>query len=64
MAIPATTAHAMTGDREKSIDAGMNDHLSKPINPNQLFYMLAKWIKPKERELPTDFNQKIAAADL
>jgi len=47
--IIAMTAHAMSGDREKSIAAGMNDHVTKPIDPEQLFGTLAKWIKA-ERE--------------
>ena len=33
----------MKGDREKYLDAGMSDYLSKPINPTNLFSMLAKW---------------------
>jgi PAS domain S-box-containing protein len=46
--IIAMTAHAMTGDREKSLDAGMNDHVAKPIDPDQLFATLQKWIRPAE----------------
>lgn len=49
--IIAMTAHAMTGDREKSIEAGMNDHVTKPIDPGQLISALVKWIKPGEREI-------------
>jgi len=44
--IIAMTAHAMAGDREKSIGAGMNDHVTKPIDPQQLFSALTRWIKP------------------
>ncbi|MBU1172397.1 MAG: response regulator [Proteobacteria bacterium] len=44
MPIIAMTAHAMAGDREKSIGAGMNDHITKPVNPDELFSVLAKWI--------------------
>ncbi len=44
----AMTANAMAGDREKSLQAGMNDHIAKPINVNQLFSTLSKWIKPAE----------------
>jgi signal transduction histidine kinase/CheY-like chemotaxis protein len=45
--IIAMTAHAMTGDREKSLEAGMNDHVAKPIDPDALFYVLEKWIPPQ-----------------
>ena len=34
------TAHAMTGDKEKSLEAGMNHHVTKPINPTELFSTL------------------------
>ncbi|MDR1110330.1 MAG: PAS domain-containing protein [Deltaproteobacteria bacterium] len=44
--IVAMTAHAMSGDRELSLAAGMNDHVSKPINISELFTALLKWIPP------------------
>ena len=44
--IIAMTAHAMTGDREKSLQAGMVDHVAKPIDPEALFTTLQKWIRP------------------
>ncbi len=47
--IIAMTAHAMAGDEEKSLQAGMNAHVSKPIDPDQLFSTLQKWIKPGEK---------------
>jgi HPt (histidine-containing phosphotransfer) domain-containing protein len=40
------TAHAMSGDEQRSLEAGMNDHVTKPINPDQLYATLQKWIKP------------------
>lgn len=46
--IVAMTANAMQGDKEKCVAAGMNDHVAKPINTNELFSTLAKWISAKE----------------
>jgi two-component system sensor histidine kinase/response regulator len=42
----AMTANAMAGDREKVIEAGMQDHIAKPLNVGEMFATLAKWIKP------------------
>jgi CheY-like chemotaxis protein len=42
--IVAVTAKAMKGDREKCIDAGAWDYLSKPINPDQLLMVLRAWL--------------------
>jgi two-component system sensor histidine kinase/response regulator len=44
--IIAMTAHAMAGDEQKSLEAGMNGHVTKPIDPDQLFAALQKWIQP------------------
>jgi len=47
--IIAMTAHAMAGDEDKSLEAGMNGHVAKPIDPDQLFATLQEWIKPSEK---------------
>jgi PAS domain S-box-containing protein len=52
--IIAMTAHAMAGDRDKSIQAGMNDHVSKPIDPDQLFDALRRWIQPQDNKKYAD----------
>jgi PAS domain S-box-containing protein len=50
--IIAMTALAMAGDREKSLAAGMNDHITKPIDPTRLMQVLAQWIEvPQERRV-------------
>ena len=49
--IIAMTAHAMTGDEDKSLEAGMNGHVAKPIDPDQLFAALQKWIQPSKRQV-------------
>jgi CheY-like chemotaxis protein len=49
--IIAMTAHAMAGDEDKSLQAGMNGHVTKPIDPDQLFSTLQKWIKPSEKRV-------------
>ncbi len=50
--ILAMTANAMSGDRERCLEAGMNDHIAKPIDPMRLYAMLAQWITPSERTEP------------
>jgi two-component system sensor histidine kinase/response regulator len=45
--ILAMTAHAMSGDRERSLDAGMIDHITKPIDPNRLLTALIRWMPKK-----------------
>jgi CheY-like chemotaxis protein/HPt (histidine-containing phosphotransfer) domain-containing protein len=52
--IIAMTAHAMAGDRDKSIQAGMNDHVSKPIDPQALFQTLQKYVDQAKVERRTE----------
>lgn len=46
--IIAMTAHAMKGDRERCIAAGMDDYISKPIDPESVLSVLKKWLPEGE----------------
>ncbi len=47
----AMTAHAMAGDRERCLESGMDDYVTKPINPSEVLETLARWIKPVQSPL-------------
>jgi len=68
----AMTAHAMAGDRDRSLEAGMNDHITKPIDPDLLFRALRKWIpagalagRAEQAAAPAalDMQRALASAD-
>jgi CheY-like chemotaxis protein len=42
----AMTASALEGDREKALAAGMNDHIVKPIDVDDMLATLARWVRP------------------
>jgi len=48
--IIALTAKAMKGDREKCIEAGASDYISKPVNPDQLLSLLRVWMFGKGKK--------------
>ena len=47
--IIAMTAHVLAEERQRCLDAGMNDHISKPIDPDALFSTLLRWTKPRSK---------------
>ncbi|MBF0202716.1 MAG: response regulator [Desulfamplus sp.] len=67
--IIAMTAHAMNGIRDECIEVGMNDYVSKPVDPGQLLSILRQWIKPVVRnksvnyEDARDKNEEITKPD-
>lgn len=50
----AMTANASSEDRDESLKQGMDAHLSKPIDPKELYQTLLKWIVPGDRQVPAD----------
>ena len=48
--IIAVTAHASKEERKRCLQAGMNDHLSKPVNPEQLYACILKWVGNDDRQ--------------
>ncbi len=44
--IIAMTANAMMGDKNRCLAAGMNDYVTKPINPDELLRTIARWVTP------------------
>jgi signal transduction histidine kinase/DNA-binding response OmpR family regulator len=63
--IIAMTANVMATDRDKCTEAGMNDHLSKPIDPDALFATLLRWIKPRaDRSTPPEPSRLASTASM
>jgi signal transduction histidine kinase/CheY-like chemotaxis protein len=69
MPVIAMTAYVMPGEKEKCIEAGMNDYIAKPIEPQELYHTLAKYLLPQQNPaaaagiLPNSFLLNIAGGD-
>ncbi|QYZ66521.1 MAG: response regulator [Gammaproteobacteria bacterium (ex Lamellibrachia satsuma)] len=61
--ILAMTAHALAGDHEKSLEAGMNGHITKPINPHAMFSEIAEWVAQSEKPQQTDQKEELAESE-
>ncbi len=53
--ILAMTANAFGEDRQRCLDAGMNDHIAKPVDPGSLYATLIKWLTPSRIEAGTNY---------
>ncbi len=58
--IIAMTAHALVEERQRCIDAGMNDHIAKPIDPDAMFSTILRWASPKAQPAPESVAAKPA----
>jgi CheY-like chemotaxis protein/HPt (histidine-containing phosphotransfer) domain-containing protein len=62
--IVAMTANVMAAERQKCLEAGMNDHVPKPIDPAILFGALARWLTPRAEAGTEPRRRAATAADL
>jgi signal transduction histidine kinase/CheY-like chemotaxis protein/CHASE3 domain sensor protein len=61
--IVAMTAHALVEERQRSLDAGMNDHITKPIDPDILFATVKRWAKPRGTTATPPASKPVAPAN-
>lgn len=61
--IVAMTANAMTEDKEKCLEAGMDDYISKPVEPKILFDTIAKWFSGRRQASLTEIEEENEVVD-
>lgn len=61
--IVAMTAHAIVGDRENFMHAGMNDYISKPITKHRLYEILGNWLLREETDMAEDTHTAATGAE-
>ena len=61
--IIAMTANAMSEDRKKSLEVGMNDYVTKPIDPGKLFTALKRWAPESQHRVDVRLQAKLAISD-
>jgi signal transduction histidine kinase/DNA-binding response OmpR family regulator/HPt (histidine-containing phosphotransfer) domain-containing protein len=60
--IIAMTANAMAGDRQKCLDAGMDDYITKPVDRRLLESSLARWLKVKQQQIASAASSDVTSA--
>ncbi|TWI75681.1 PAS domain S-box-containing protein [Desulfobotulus alkaliphilus] len=58
----AMTANAMQGDKEKCLEAGMNDYISKPVNPEKLAEIIEKWLGQGKNAKAPEIKKDVGAS--